>query len=534
MYNVMNYTMPIADVIIVEHSPHELFSMPKPIALIVLDGFGHRDEQAHNAISSAITPHLDTLMAQYPHMLISGSGHDVGLPEDQMGNSEVGHMNLGAGRVIYQDLTRIDVSIEEGAFAANPVFQHLFDKVRSHGRTLHIMGLVSDGGVHSQLTHIQAAIEAAAAAGITQVDVHAFLDGRDTPPQSAKAYLQALDDTCKNTGVARIASLCGRFYAMDRDNRWERTAKAYNMIVTGETEYHAPDPLTGLEMAYARGENDEFVHPTRIGTAAALHPQDGIIFMNFRADRARQLCRAFLCADCNTFHRGTMPVLSGFVTLTHYADDIPADVAFKPQTIDNTFADVLSVHGKTQLRIAETEKYAHVTFFFNGGKEAPVNGETRLLIPSPKVKTYDLQPEMSAYELTDSLVEAIEAQRFDAIICNYANADMVGHTGNFEATVKAIEALDQCIGRIVAALKKVGGECLITADHGNAEQMFDDLTQQAHTAHTCELVPLIYMGRSAKFTETSGILADVAPTLLYLMGLPIPSDMTGKVLLTLQ
>lgn len=508
--------------------------MPKPIALIVLDGFGHRDEKAHNAISSARTPHLDALLQSSPHILISGSGHDVGLPDEQMGNSEVGHMNLGAGRVIYQDLTRIDLAIEDGSFEQNPVFHTLFEKISSQGRTLHIMGLMSDGGVHSQLTHIQAAIIAAAHAGVTQIDVHAFLDGRDTPPQSAKHYLQALDDTCKQTGVARIATLCGRFYAMDRDNRWQRTEKAFNMIVNGETEFHAPDALAGLEMAYARGENDEFVHPTRIGRAVSLHAQDGIIFMNFRADRARQLTRAMLHPQFSHFDRATLPALSGFVTLTHYADDIPAQVAFKPQSIANTFADVLSTHDKTQLRIAETEKYAHVTFFFNGGREAPVAGETRLLIPSPKVKTYDLQPEMSAYELTDHLVEAIETQRYDAIICNYANADMVGHTGNFDATVKAIEALDLCVGRIVTALKKVDGECLITADHGNAEQMFDDHTQQPHTAHTCELVPLIYVGRPAKFNQTSGILADVAPTLLYLMGLPIPSDMTGKVLLTLQ
>lgn len=507
--------------------------MPKPTALIILDGFGHRDDKAHNAISSAHTPQIDALMDNCPHILISGSGHDVGLPDEQMGNSEVGHMNLGAGRVIYQDLTRIDLAIEEGSFEKNTTFNQLFQTIRRHNSALHIMGLISDGGVHSELKHVQALIIAAAHAGLRHVYVHAFLDGRDTPPQSAKTYLKALDDTCQQTGVARIATLCGRYYAMDRDHRWQRTQKAFDLIVTGAAEYQTPDAISAIDMAYAREENDEFVHPTRIGPLASLQPQDGIIFMNFRADRARQLCRAMLHPHFTHFDRAAMPALSGFVTLTHYADDIPAQVAFTPQSISNTFADILSQHHKTQLRIAETEKYAHVTFFFNGGIETPVAGETRLLIPSPKIKTYDLKPEMSAYELTDRLVEAIETQAYDAIICNYANADMVGHTGNFEATVKAIEALDLCIGRIVTALKKVGGECLITADHGNAEQMFDTHTQQPHTAHTCELVPLLYVGRKAEFVQSSGILADVAPTLLYLMGLPIPSDMTGKVLLKL-
>jgi 2,3-bisphosphoglycerate-independent phosphoglycerate mutase len=500
---------------------------PKPLALIILDGFGYREEDSHNAINHAKTPNIDALLAEHPNILISGSGKDVGLPDTQMGNSEVGHMNLGAGRIIYQDLTRIDKAVAGKKLARNKSIKKLINTTKANNGNLHIMGLLSDGGVHSHIRHIQAMADTASEAGIN-VYLHAFLDGRDTPPKSAKPYLQSM----KN---CTIASMAGRFFAMDRDNNWARVQAAYEMITQGKADFSAENAVDALEAAYARGEKDEFVEPTVIHAAGApavkLEAGDGIIFMNFRADRARQLCRAFLQPDFTDFKKAPLAKLSGFVTLTQYAEDIPADVAFAPLEIANSFSDVLVKHKKTQLRIAETEKYAHVTFFFSCGNEKLVAGEARELIPSPDVTTYDQKPEMSAFEVTEKLVEAIESKSYDVIICNFANPDMVGHTGDFAATVKAIEAIDKCIGRIIAALRKVKGECLITADHGNAEQMFNDETQQAHTAHTSELVPLIYFGRDAEFTQGRGILADIAPTMLYLLNLPIPKEMTGKVLL---
>ncbi len=500
----------------------------KPLALIILDGFGYREETAHNAISHANTPNLDDLMANYPSTFISCSGIDVGLPGTQMGNSEVGHMNLGAGRVIYQDLTRIDKAIAENKLASNKTIKKLFSDIEKNDGNLHIMGLLSDGGVHSHIRHIQAIIDAASDTNIRNVYLHAFLDGRDTPPQSAKPYLQSI----KN---GTIASITGRFFAMDRDNNWGRVAAAYNMIAHGHADFDAPDAISALEAAYSRGETDEFVEPTVIhATDAApikLTDGDGMIFMNFRSDRARELSRAFLEPDFTEFKKSPLPKLSGFVSLTHYADDIKSEVAFKPIKIENTFSEIISKKNLKQLRIAETEKYAHVTFFFSCGVEEMVPGETRELIPSPDVRTYDQKPEMSAFEVTDKLVAAIENKKHDVIICNFANPDMVGHTGNFQATVKAIEAIDKCIGRITQALDKVQGECLITADHGNAEQMFNPDTQQAHTAHTSELVPLIYFGRNAEFTQKNGVLADIAPTMLYLLGLTAPKEMTGKILL---
>lgn len=507
---------------------------PKPLLLLILDGFGYSDAQEHNAIAKAKTPHLDKLFDNRPNILISGSGEDVGLPEGQMGNSEVGHMNIGAGRVIPQDLVRINQAISNNELTKNPAVNALFDTLKQNNAALHIMGLVSDGGVHSHLTHIQAMVETAAAAGLKKIYIHAFLDGRDTPPQSARKYLQALDDTCKKVEVAKIVSLCGRFYAMDRDKRWDRTKAAFEMIVHG-ADFDAPNAYEALEAAYNRGETDEFVEPTMIHgedeAPVLLQENDGFIFMNFRADRARQLTRALTEETFDGLARAPIPTLSGFLTLTQYADDIDASVIFPPLDVNNTFSDVISKAGLTQLRIAETEKYAHVTFFFSGGREEEVSGETRELIPSPTVKTYDLQPEMSVYKVTDHLIEAIEKQDVDVIICNFANPDMVGHTGNFDAAVKAIQAVDKCIGRIADALEKVSGEAIITADHGNAEQMYDAQTKQPHTAHTSELVPFIYIGRNAEFTQKTGVLADIAPTMLYLLGLDAPSDMTGKVLL---
>jgi 2,3-bisphosphoglycerate-independent phosphoglycerate mutase len=511
---------------------------PKPFLLLILDGFGFREDSTFNAINQANTPHYDQLMATCPHTFVSCSGEDVGLPAGQMGNSEVGHMNIGAGRVIYQDLVRIDKAVAQGDFARNSAFNSLFDNIKKNDAALHILGLASDGGVHSHLSHIQALIKTAAAAGITDVYVHAFLDGRDTSPKSAENYLKALQATCDESGVAQIVSICGRFFAMDRDNRWDRTQAAVDLIAYGEADFSANSALEGLEAAYARGESDEFVQPTVIhddeSLPACLNTHDGIVFMNFRSDRARQLTRALTQSEIDGVEQSPIPQLSGFVSLTHYADDIQAVAAFAPQTIDNTLAQVLASNHLTQLRIAETEKYAHVTFFFSGGREELIEGETRELVPSPSVITYDLQPEMSVVTLTDKLVKVITEQSVDVIICNFANADMVGHTGNFAATVKAIEAIDACLGRISTALNQVGGQALITADHGNAELMFDHHTGQAHTAHTSELVPLIYIGKPAHALVNPAALCDIAPTILSLLNLDIPSDMTGKTVFQLD
>lgn len=511
---------------------------PKPMLLLILDGFGYRLEKEANAIAQAQTPHYDELMANYPHTLISCSGPDVGLPEGQMGNSEVGHMNIGAGRVIYQDLLRIDNAIASGKFAQDPAFNQLFKKLIDKKSALHILGLLSDGGVHSHISHILALIKTAAAAGVQTIYVHAFLDGRDTPPRSAKSYLAQLQAVCDEVGVAQIASICGRFFAMDRDKRWDRTQAAFDLIVYGEADFSAYTAEEALEAAYNRGENDEFVEPTLIHDEDELPPcletHDGLILMNFRADRMRQLTRLLTQQPVNGTEPLPMPELSGIVSLTQYAEDIKTEIAFPPIQIENSLAEVLSKDGLTQLRIAETEKYAHVTFFFSGGREDLIPGESRILVPSPPVKTYDLKPEMSVFEVTDKLLEAIDQKSFDVIICNFANADMVGHSGKLEPTIAAIEALDQCLGKLITALKNVGGECLITADHGNAECMFDESTGQAHTAHTSNLVPLIYVGRKAQVLADKGALCDIAPTLLSLLGLSIPKEMTGKILFKLN
>ncbi|HDS1680953.1 TPA: 2,3-bisphosphoglycerate-independent phosphoglycerate mutase [Pseudomonas putida] len=506
-------------------------STPKPLVLIILDGFGHSESPEYNAIFAANTPVYDRLRATQPHGLISGSGMDVGLPDGQMGNSEVGHMNLGAGRVVYQDFTRVTKAIRDGEFFENPVLTGAVDKAVGAGKAVHILGLLSDGGVHSHQDHLIAMAELAAQRGAEKIYLHAFLDGRDTPPRSAQSSIELLDATFAKLGKGRIASLIGRYFAMDRDNRWDRVSAAYNLIVDSVADYTADTALAGLEAAYARDENDEFVKATRIGEAVKVEDGDAVIFMNFRADRARELSRAFVEPDFNEFPRARQPKMAAYIGLTQYSAKIAAPAAFAPSSLNNVLGEYLAKNGKTQLRIAETEKYAHVTFFFSGGREEPFEGEERILIPSPKVATYDLQPEMNAPEVTDRIVEAIEQQRFDVIVVNYANGDMVGHTGVFEAAVKAVEALDTCVGRIVEALEKVDGEALITADHGNVEQMEDACTGQAHTAHTSEPVPFIYVGKRKVKVREGGVLADVAPTMLKLLGLEKPAEMTGTSIL---
>ncbi|MEL4273801.1 2,3-bisphosphoglycerate-independent phosphoglycerate mutase [Shewanella xiamenensis] len=505
----------------------------RPIALLILDGWGYRENTHMNAIYHANTPVLDRLNAQYAHGLISGSGLDVGLPDGQMGNSEVGHINLGSGRIVYQELTRISKAIADHEFERNPALCDAVDAAVKAGGAVHIMGLLSPGGVHSHEEHIEAMCRMAVARGATKVYLHAFLDGRDTPPRSAKGSLSHFDDLFTTLGHGRIASIIGRYFAMDRDNRWDRVSQAYDLITQGKAKFQYDNAVTALEAAYERNENDEFVSSSAItdseGKVASLNDGDALIFMNFRADRARQITRSFINADFDGFERAVTPKVN-FVTLTEYAADIKAPIAYPSENLVNTLGEVLQNRGRTQLRISETEKYAHVTFFFNGGKEEPFNGEDRILINSPKVATYDLQPEMSSTELTDKLVAAIESAKYDVIICNYPNGDMVGHTGNFDAAVKACEAVDACIGRVVDALAKVGGECIITADHGNAEQMTDETTGQAHTAHTSELVPFVFVGRDATIDE-GGKLSDVAPTILHLMGETIPAEMTGKPLI---
>jgi 2,3-bisphosphoglycerate-independent phosphoglycerate mutase len=504
----------------------------KTVALIILDGWGHREETDSNAIAHANTPVLDELSQKHTSTLISGSGLDVGLPDGQMGNSEVGHVNLGAGRVVYQDFTRITKAIKDGDFFENPVLLNNIDKAVSLGKAVHVMGLLSPGGVHSHEEHIFAILKMAARRGATKLYLHAFLDGRDTPPRSAKASLLAVDAVFSALGVGKTASIVGRYYAMDRDNRWDRVESAYNLIAKGEGMYAVATAVEGLENAYQREQNDEFVPATVVGDAVLMEDGDALVFMNFRADRAREITHPFVEKDFADFDKGQHIELSAFVMLTQYADSIDAPSAYPPVPLVNVMGDWLAQHHKTQLRISETEKYAHVTFFYSGGREALYAGEERILIPSPKIATYDLQPEMNSAELTDKLVDAIESGKFDAIICNYPNGDMVGHTGNFAAAVKACEAVDSCVGRIVAAIEKTGSECLITADHGNAEKMVDEASGQAHTAHTSELVPFIHVGRKST-TREGGKLSDVAPTMLHLMGMPQPDEMTGKPIVTL-
>jgi 2,3-bisphosphoglycerate-independent phosphoglycerate mutase len=510
---------------------------PHPLALIILDGWGYREETESNAIAAAHKPHWDYMWQHYAHTLVSGSGRCVGLPEGQMGNSEVGHLNMGAGRVVHQDFTRIELAIENGEFATNPALITAIVDAKKLHKAIHIMGLLSPGGVHSHENQIHALIELTAKQQAPNVYIHAFLDGRDTPPRSALSSLENLTRHTETVGTGRIASLIGRYYAMDRDHRWERVQQAYDLLTLGKADYHAVDAMTGLRLAYDRGENDEFVQATSIHDdktqPVTIADGDTVIFMNFRADRAREITHTFIDKNFQGFPRQACPDLNAFVTLTEYDPVFNVSVAFAPDRLTHTLGEYLSELGLRQLRIAETEKYAHVTFFFNGGIETPNIGEDRVLIPSPKVATYDLQPEMSAFELTERLVAEIRNNQYDVIICNFANPDMVGHTGNFAATVKAIEVIDACLAKITQALLDVGGEALITADHGNAELMFDNKTGQPHTAHTQELVPLIYVGRRAHPVKTNGILSDIAPTMLHLMGITQPKEMTGTPLFEL-
>ncbi|WP_411833618.1 2,3-bisphosphoglycerate-independent phosphoglycerate mutase [Pseudoxanthomonas mexicana] len=503
---------------------------PKPVVLLILDGWGHREEPEDNALAQADLPHWRRLLATCPHTLIHTEGRHVGLPDGQMGNSEVGHMNLGAGRIVYQDLTRIDAAIEDGSFFANPQLAGACADAFATGGTLHVMGLLSPGGVHSHELHVFAMLDLAHRLGVPRVAVHAFLDGRDTPPQSAQASLRALQERCTALGNAHVASVSGRYYAMDRDKRWDRLRKAWDAIVEAQAVHHAPDALAALADAYARGENDEFVLPTVIDGAQPMADGDAVVFMNFRADRARQLSAAFVSPDFEGFI-ARRPRLSRYVCLTEYDARLPAPVAFGPDDLRNTFGELLARHGLTQLRIAETEKYAHVTFFFSGGREDLFEGEERILIPSPQVATYDLQPEMSCPELTARLVEAIGSGRFDAIVCNIANPDMVGHSGDLQAAILAAQAVDQAIGAVEAAVRAAGGALLITADHGNLEMMRDPATGQPHTAHTVGPVPCVYVGTRAAALREGGALRDVAPTLLDLLGLPQPQEMSGRSLL---
>lgn len=509
-----------------------------PTALIILDGWGHRDPAEDNAISNANTPFWDKLWQQQPKTLINTSGMFVGLPEGQMGNSEVGHMNLGAGRVVYQSLTRIDKDIADGTFPDNKVLCEAIDKAVRNDGAVHLMGLLSPGGVHCHENHVLAAADLAAARGAKQIYIHAFLDGRDMPPRSARPSLEKATAKLKSLGVGRVASIIGRYFAMDRDNRWDRVEAAYNLLTQGEAEFTAASAAEGLEQAYERGENDEFVKATRIQADnepdAIVDDGDTVIFMNFRADRAREITRAFVKPDFDGFERRKRPKLADFVMLTQYAADIKASCAYPPETLTNGLGEYMANNGKTQLRIAETEKYAHVTFFFNGGLETPFEGEDRILVPSPNVATYDLQPEMSAPEVTDKLVEAIKSGKYDLVICNYANGDMVGHTGKLDAAIKAAECIDQCVERVTKALEEVGGQALITADHGNCEQMTDPNSGQAHTAHTIGPVPLVYVGPRHIGLSDDGSLSDVAPTLLHLMGLEQPKEMTGHSLANLD
>ena len=498
--------------------------------LVILDGWGYSESTQHNAIAAANKPVWDGLWSVYPHTLIRTSGAAVGLPAGQMGNSEVGHLNLGSGRVVYQEFTRVSRAIKTGSFFTNRTLTDAVDQAIENGKVLHIIGLLSPGGVHSHEDHIHAMVKLAAERGAEDIYLHAFLDGRDTPPRSARASLQAMEEVFSKAGNGRIASIIGRYYAMDRDHRWPRVQAAYNLITQGKAEFEAADVQTALSMAYNRDEGDEFVQATRIVPAGKqpVRVEDGdvIVFMNYRSDRARQITRPFIEPDFDGFSREYVPKLGSFVSLTEYNKEFDVPVAFPPARLHNVFGEYISSFGLRQLRLAETEKYAHVTFFFNGGEETPFEGEERILVKSPMVATYDLQPEMNAPELTDKLVAAIESGKYDAIICNYANPDMVGHTGKFDAALKAIEAVDACLGRVVKAIREVRGEMLITADHGNAELMQSGDTGQVHTAHTTNPVPLIYVGRPARMAE-HGSLSDIAPSMLHLMNMEIPPEMTG-------
>ncbi len=505
----------------------------KPAALIILDGFGLRNDVTGNAVAQAKKPNYDRYWNQYPHTTLTASGEAVGLPEGQMGNSEVGHLNIGAGRIVYQDLTRISKSIRDGEFFENETLLAAVRHAKANGKNLHLYGLLSDGGVHSHIEHLFALLELAKREGLDKVFIHAFLDGRDVAPDSAKGYVERLQAKIQEVGVGQIATVQGRYYAMDRDKRWERVEKSYRAMVYGEGPQYT-DPLKAVVESYEKSVYDEFVMPTVITgedskPVGLVQSEDSVIFFNFRPDRAIQLSQVFTNEDFRGFERGEgRPVGLHFVCLTLFSETVGGFVAYSPKNLDNTLGEVLAQNGKTQLRTAETEKYPHVTFFFSGGRDKELPGETRVLINSPKVATYDLKPEMSAYELAESTVREIEADKHDVIILNFANPDMVGHSGMLEPTIKAVEATDECLGKVVEAILAKDGVCIITADHGNADMVFDE-NGRPHTAHTTNPVPLIVTREGLSLRE-GGILADISPTLLDLIGLAQPEEMTGSTL----
>jgi 2,3-bisphosphoglycerate-independent phosphoglycerate mutase len=510
--------------------------MPKkPLLLMILDGWGINPDVECNAIAKAKTPNMTRLSAEYPTSEIDGSGMAVGLPRGQMGNSEVGHTNIGAGRVVYQDLTRISKAIEDGDFFTNPVLVDCMQKAKVGSGRIHFAGLLSDGGVHSHDTHLYALIEMAKKQGIKEIFIHCLLDGRDTPPQSGAGYLAKLETELKKIGAGKVATVIGRYYAMDRDNRWERVEKAYRAMVLGEGKEYA-SAEAAIKESYGEGVTDEFVLPSVIVEKGApvgkIGDGDAFIFFNFRSDRAREITRSFTDPSFDGFKREICPKLSSYVCLTTYDETFGLPVAFGPQELINIFPEVVGNAGLTQLRIAETEKYAHVTFFFNGGRETPFPGEDRALIPSPKeVATYDQKPEMSAYLVTEELLKRLDQDKYDVIILNFANADMVGHTGVMEAAIRAVEAVDACVGKLVDKVREKGGAVLITADHGNAEMMRDE-KGGPHTAHTCQLAPVVLVDDSRKGAKLRrGVLADLAPTMLDILGIPQPPEMTGKTLI---
>lgn len=512
-------------------------SRPRPLALIILDGYGESEQVEKNAVRNADTPFLDQLRKDYPTSIIQASGKDVGLPEGQMGNSEVGHLNLGAGRIVPQEYTRITKAVEDGSLLDNEVIQKAISKVKENNSALHLMGLVSDGGVHSHINHLFGLLEMAKKADTNEVYVHAILDGRDTPPQSAITYLKQLEEEMDKIGLGKIATVSGRYYAMDRDNRWDRTKKAYDAYVLGKG-IEVSSAEEAVEKSYERGDNDEFVIPSVVmedgKPVTTVKGKDSMIFFNFRADRARQITRALGLEQFEKFERpNEHPDELYFVCMTEYDEDFDLPIAFPKLHINNIFGEIVSKHGLRQLRIAETEKYAHVTFFFNGGEEEKFEGEDRELIPSPKVATYDLQPEMSAYKVKDRLMEKLDEDIYDVIILNFANPDMVGHTGFYDAAVEALEAIDECMSEIVPKIIDMGGQILVTADHGNSEQMIDE-KGEPHTAHTTNPVPLIYVGSDKKVKLKDGILADIAPTMLDILNIEKSEEMTGSSLIEKQ
>lgn len=508
---------------------------PKPVVLLILDGFGYSTERENNAIAMADTPCWDKLQQNYPMTLLDCAGGVVGLPDGQMGNSEVGHVHIGMGRYVPQEFSKVNDAIKDGSFFTNPALCQAVDTAKSKGKALHIMGLLSEGGVHSHQNQILAMIDLAAQRGLDKVYIHAFLDGRDVPPKSATSAIEAVEEKCAALGLGKIATIVGRFYAMDRDNRWDRVKLAYDLIVKGQSEMIADSALSGLQAAYDRGETDEFVLPTVISNAdvkpIVLDSEDSVVFMNFRADRAREISQAITEENFNGFERDIqLPYHGCFCTLTEYNQAFDYPIAFPSTELKNGLGEALSNLGLTQLRLAETEKYAHVTFFLNGGVDTAFPGEDRILVPSPKVRTYDMKPEMSAAEVTDHLVSAIIGGKYDVIVCNYANCDMVGHTGVIPAAIQAVETVDACLQRITDALNSVGGKMLVTADHGNIEQMVDPETGEPHTAHSINKVPLVYVGGSGSLVS-DGTLSDLAPTIFAILGIEQPAEMTGKSLI---